>query len=282
MNREEPTRRILVALDASPASVAACAAAAEIAATVGAEMVGIFVEDSALLRSAELPLTQLVGTQSAEILPFSRDDLVSQLRAQAHRARRDLELAADQAHITWSFRVTRGAVSAQIKAAAAEADLISIGYNRFRGSARLGATLAALLGADRVRLLVARERTERAGPVALLLDPSQAADADSLDHLIDAAVSVHKGTTFEVVIFAGDRQQAEALEQTAVTRLEERGLSGRAFWLGTRDREILGRMSARMGMLVISAANPLVASESALAATLHTLACPVLITHPQR
>ena len=53
----EPTiRRILVALDASPHSLAALEAASELADALKAELVGIFVEDVNLLASGRITL----------------------------------------------------------------------------------------------------------------------------------------------------------------------------------------------------------------------------------
>ncbi len=56
-----PIRRILVALDASGASLAALDAAARLAATLEAELLGLFVEDEDLLRLAGLPCAREVG-----------------------------------------------------------------------------------------------------------------------------------------------------------------------------------------------------------------------------
>ena len=56
---EVTIQRILVAVDASPPSFAALEAAVELAATLGAELIVLFVEDIALLRLAESPFFQL-------------------------------------------------------------------------------------------------------------------------------------------------------------------------------------------------------------------------------
>ena len=57
-------RRILVALDASPSSLVALEEAAKLAAVWDAELAGVFVEDSELLRMAQLPFMQTVGSFS--------------------------------------------------------------------------------------------------------------------------------------------------------------------------------------------------------------------------
>ena len=62
--RPFPIRRILVALDASEASRAAIRSAVDLAARFRAELVGLFVEDVNLLRSAQLPFVRKVGAFS--------------------------------------------------------------------------------------------------------------------------------------------------------------------------------------------------------------------------
>ena len=69
MNESEPNlaiRRILIALDASTHSLAALHAAAEMAANMQAELIGLFVEDENLLHLAGLPFAQEVRSSSAE------------------------------------------------------------------------------------------------------------------------------------------------------------------------------------------------------------------------
>ncbi|MGI9243387.1 MAG: universal stress protein, partial [Verrucomicrobiales bacterium] len=63
MSRER--RRILIGLDSSPTSLRGLAAAAEMAARLDAELVGLFVEDDNLLRLARLPQSYEIGMQSA-------------------------------------------------------------------------------------------------------------------------------------------------------------------------------------------------------------------------
>ena len=48
-----PFRRVVVAVDGSPTSLAALEATAELAAVWGAEVVGLFVEDASLLKMAQ-------------------------------------------------------------------------------------------------------------------------------------------------------------------------------------------------------------------------------------
>ena len=101
-------RRILVALDASPHSLAALEAAVTLAARFRAELAGLFVEDADLLRFAELPFAEEIGLFSAQRRRLDGLELERQMRAQMVRIRRLFSGATRQAHVEGSFRVVRG------------------------------------------------------------------------------------------------------------------------------------------------------------------------------
>jgi len=109
-------RRILVALDASPHSLAALEATSEMAARTKAGLLGLFIGDINLSHLAGLPFAREVGFPSA----ISRKlDVGSMERA--------LKVVAERAHIRWSFRVTRGSVVTELLSGALEADLLVSG-----------------------------------------------------------------------------------------------------------------------------------------------------------
>jgi nucleotide-binding universal stress UspA family protein len=144
-------RRILVALDASPSSLAALEAAVTLAGRMQAEILGLFVEDVELLRTAESPYAREILYPSAQEAPVSRLSMESTLRTQAEQARSSLTRAAQRANVPCSFRCVRGQVTAELLAAAARTDLIALGKlgwslgARFRiGSTALGLAESAL------------------------------------------------------------------------------------------------------------------------------------------
>lgn len=118
-------RRILVALDASTHSLAALELAAGLAASSNAELTGLFVEDTRLLRLAKAPHACEVYAGKREALDTSR--MEKNLRAQAEQAREALEATAERAQVRWSFRVVRGEVAAEVLSAASDADLLTVG-----------------------------------------------------------------------------------------------------------------------------------------------------------
>jgi nucleotide-binding universal stress UspA family protein len=120
-------RRILVGIDASSASLDALAAAASVAARLGSELAGLFVEDEDLLRLAALPIGDIVRMPGGGRERLDRESAEAGLRAIASHAREALERTASVHRVAWSFRVMRGRVVSEVLAAAEGADLVVLG-----------------------------------------------------------------------------------------------------------------------------------------------------------
>ena len=107
-------RRILVGLDSSPTSLRGLAVAAEMAARLDAELVGLFVEDDNLLRLARLPHSYEIGLQSARSRNLDPDAISRLFKQMAERARQALRRAAERENVRCSFEVARGSVIGQL------------------------------------------------------------------------------------------------------------------------------------------------------------------------
>ena len=171
-------QRILVAIDNSPGSLAAAEAAARLAARLNAELEGLFVEDIRLLRLVDAPLAREVDTLTASRRQPGSDTLDSQFRLLGTRAREELRRIANRHRIPWSFRVARGAVSSEIAAAAAQAEIVSLGYGGWstRPQRALGAAASAVLERGMSCTLLMRRAADVRPPVLLLYDGTPQGD----------------------------------------------------------------------------------------------------------
>jgi nucleotide-binding universal stress UspA family protein len=120
-------RKLLVAVDASQHSLIAMETAADLAASLKAELRGLFVEDIDLLRIAGLPVVREVQYPCGTAGYIDQARMERQLRAQAAQARQAIASVCQKRRIRWSFEVVRGNVRSEILAAATEADLLILG-----------------------------------------------------------------------------------------------------------------------------------------------------------
>jgi nucleotide-binding universal stress UspA family protein len=266
-----PVERVLVALDASPSSLAALEAAAQLAAWVGAELVGLYVEDESLLRGADLPLTRVVGSFSGQLRPLDRSGIELQLRAQAAKARKAIESVAVRSRLRWTFRVMRGSVAASLHEAASGADILTLG--RGRASTRTGRTTSAFLETSGVPVLLL-DRPRRCGRAVVTVYDAQPGSDEALE--LAGTLATGEGTPLTVVLRGGDKALDE-LEHSLANRLRSQGVQEARFYrLGRGDPSDLARLRAGtgIGMLILPRASAL---GKGIAEVLRDLGCPVLV-----
>lgn len=183
---EDPqAQRVLVALDASSASLLALELAADLAATLRASLAGLYLEEQDLLHAADLPFVRQVRAQSGRVAPFTADELERYWRALAAEARRALTLVAEAHRIDYSFQVVRGRAAQVIAEAARSARLTSLPSGA-PSTRRLGSLArAALQQTQATSLLLVPPRRRRGERWVAVLDtpagaPAVLAMADAL------------------------------------------------------------------------------------------------------
>jgi len=167
-------RRVLVAMDDSPHSLAALEAATDMAARFRAELEGLFVEDLNLLRLAQLPFAQEVGQFSAHRRRIDSAELERQLRVQSARIRRVFDGKTRHARVHCSFRVVRGVVHREVLSAASQADMLVLGRAGWSllSPRRLGTTTRAILAQAPGLVLVLQRQVCLAQPAVVIYDGS--------------------------------------------------------------------------------------------------------------
>ncbi len=171
-------RRIVIAVDASPTSIAALEATVELAAVWEAEVLGIFVEDVNLIKAASLPFAGEVGSHSGAFRRIDPDNVRRQFRSQAERARESLTRAAVRHRVTASFRIVRGRVNEELLAALSQSDLLSLGKGGKTLAARLGlgSTARAIAATASGHVLLLSHVSQVTGPIAVVHDGSPAGE----------------------------------------------------------------------------------------------------------
>lgn len=119
-------RRVAVALDASAQSSQAMQAAAELAASLQAELEGIFIEDINLIRLAELPFTREIRPASMTEEKFNLQRMEQELRSLARQQQQKLELVAREKGVSCSFRIRRGHIRAEMMEVVTEVDVLTL------------------------------------------------------------------------------------------------------------------------------------------------------------
>jgi nucleotide-binding universal stress UspA family protein len=267
-------RRIIVALDTSAHSQAALEAATALAEQLGAEVVGVFVEDLELVHLARLPFAREVGLTSAGGRSIDPASMERSLKAQAAKARAALEATARRYNVPWSFRVTRGQVANELLAAAAEADMLALGGIGHMETAgrRLGSTARRVVTEARCSVLVQHGASPPARAVLVVYEDSVGAD----HALARGRELAESHNTTLVVVLAGDADAHDRLEMGAKRALKDTTVSIQIEALGDglqALRATLDRYGG--GLVVIPHDSALLADEPDL---LSELGNPVLLT----
>lgn len=266
---ERALRRILVALDASRASEDALAAAATLAAKLGAELTGLFVEDVNLIRLAGLPFVRQIRLSAEGWQPLEPGALEGELRAMAARAREALERAAGPHRIAWSFRVARGGVSVEVLAAAGEADLLVLGAAGHGLTGGLGETALTAAARAPTSVLVMGRGARVGHPLLVGHDGSPGSDsAVALGRLMEGVVG-----EMTVLVAAPTRERADEIAEGIKARLGREAL--RVAWVGGAELGDLLESAVPGALLVVGAGSDILRGDPER--LLSAVRCPVLL-----
>jgi nucleotide-binding universal stress UspA family protein len=274
--RDQIIRRILVALDASPHSVAALEAAVELADRFQAELEGLFVEDINLLRTAELPFAREVGMFSARRRRLDTEEMERQLRAQTIRIQRIFRSATERREITCTFRVSRGSIESEVLTAASGTDVLIMGRAGWplAPSRRLGRRMRRILREAPGMTLILEHGRHLEPPVLVVYDGSELAQKA----LAAAIAVVAEGERLTVLILADGTERARDLYAEARDLLEGQALELRFRALTESNVPKLARLvHAEEGGTLILPGRLDLFEEEALLRLLDEVDLPVLL-----
>jgi nucleotide-binding universal stress UspA family protein len=273
----KPIRRILVALDASPHSLAALQVAVELAVQLGAEVEGLFVEDINLLNLSDLPMARELVAYAIHPRRLDRIRMAEQLQTQARMARKALEDIAEKAQVHWTFRVVRGIIAAELLAAAEEMDLILLGRTGWSNRRRVGSTTLAVASQSGRHTLIIRRGAHLGLPVGIVYDGSVHAQK-----AINTAVDLlrYQEGYLIIIIRAEDLETARQLQTEVSAWVRQRNLHSHYRWLVGEDLTGLNALiqEESCGILVLPAEVEALRGEK-LKPVLEQLQCPVLLVH---
>ncbi len=169
--------RIIVALDASPHSLAALRAAAQLAAATQAELYGLFIEDNRVLHLCNSPFSREVGRFTAGVRPLDSVAIEREMRVMAVGLRRTMARVAAEMHVHWSFQVRRGGIEQELlNEAAGDVLLLSLGRGGWLAARGLGSTATALIRQTMRPLLLLGDREDLRYPLTLVYNGSPSAE----------------------------------------------------------------------------------------------------------
>jgi hypothetical protein len=257
--------RIWVALDESPCSTAALAAAAALAAEMDAELAGLFVEDINLQHLIGLPFAREFSLLTGAGRPLSQGEMERTWRREAEAMQHLLAEAAKRMRLRWSFRVARGRVAAEVNTLAQAFDLIVLGQ---RPGIGVTASPPATSRFTRVHPHV--------GPVLALFEVGST-DSHGLD--MGARLARLNGADL-VLLVSADGEDAYRMSCAAAQAvLKGRDLSGRCVWLHTLDDASLVKAARREAASCLVLANKQrFLTQAGFDRMLEEIECPVVLT----
>lgn len=221
-SRQSSIKQILVALDGSPSSMSALENGVAMAARLGAELVGLFVEDINLLRATQLPFSQEISFFSSGFRPLEALELERQLRVQADRVRQVMERISIAKKISTMFRVARGSVAEEILNASKGADLLVLGKTgrSLPGFGRSGSIVRSVVIRRPGMTLVWHAHGAEIRPVVLTYDGSESAVK-----AVEVAVSLNEVLQSGLIVYlvAEGREKGDALRFEVSRKIDKLG-----------------------------------------------------------
>lgn len=205
--------RVLVLIDGSRMSYAALEAAADIAGERGADILGVFVEELDLVRSAGYGFSREVGLVSGTSRPLDPGILEQRMRRLAAHARAALASAVKHRGGRAVLSVARGHVIDEVLALAGPEDLLVLGRAGWSSTAgtRLGSTARGLVRRSPGQVLLwCEQKVPYQNRVVVFLNDHS--EANHRAALAAAEISRHNHQPATIILAADGEPAAERID----------------------------------------------------------------------
>jgi hypothetical protein len=243
-------------LDACQINSSTLEEAVQLAARMGAQLEGIFVEDIDLIQLAELPYLREFRPVSRSENAINLTQMEQELRVLARRAERLLGEHAVRQNVSWSFRVWRGSIDTELLTADTDADVFAL--------TRLGARLMRIPAVLATRTAVS------------VVFTGTDASARALDTAMVLATDPFK--ELNILLPAENETEAMRLQELATAQLGEHAAG--ADFIRLKDgslKDVLEVLAdSNSAVLIVERDDKLLWAPS-LRRSLGNLNCPLLI-----
>ncbi len=276
-----PAGRVLILLDGSRLSLAALKAAAEIASARNAEVLGIFVEEINLLRTAGYGFAREVGGSSGLARPLDAAALEARMQALAEQVRRSLQQTMAGRGLVQTLKLCRGRVAEEVLNLMQPEDLVVLGRVGWSGipGTRLGSTARVLLRqapGDVLLWAEPRRQNQSQNRVVVLLNHDQGANHRAVS--VGAELARRRNQPLSVLIRTNPEDD-QSVAEDILTYLQREGIAARVKRIPVASADAAGRALQEEGatQLVVSRTSSLFADQGA-EALLAELNLPITVT----
>jgi hypothetical protein len=244
----------------------------DLAHSLEAELLGLFVEDVELFNLAALPFAGEVGFPSAARRTLDVGAMERSLRAQAQRLQRELSARLAGLPVKWTFEVVRGRAVAQLRAAAEARDLVIVSVPRAAPGRDGGhADAVRAFAGLSVPLLLTSEPARGAESMRVVAS-ARSVPAEIAE--VVATLAAYYGREVLFVLIGASPPHWEAWQREMRSLLAARGIGDRFRNVADAGRATLDRVFAQERPALVVA---LVAEAAPRDALLDALPCPLLV-----
>lgn len=227
--------RIVLGLRAGSEFDQSVGAATILATAIEAEILGLFVQEEAMLDFAGLPFAQVSKFATAKTVPLTPRSMAAAMARSAEMCRRALSTHADRARIRWSFNIERGELPLTLRGNVAAGDfLVLSGIGHGFGAAQLIDELRMMPSGIRGVVVAARQVSAgHKGPV-VAIDDGDASGEFTVSLARQVARTAH--AAIELFVVASTDAEAERTIERARKMIEpDQSLTIKRFYPGMPD-----------------------------------------------